>query len=81
MAMLAVGLESAQSYATPFGTRPRDPDLVRSALDALRDPRRRALCEIWAALPPREIPPDVELEPGWPEPLRALGWKGKARLG
>jgi hypothetical protein len=75
LAMLAVGLESATSHPSPFGPRPRDADRVRQALDALRDPRRRAQHEVWAALPPREIPPDTEPVPGWPEGLAALGWE------
>lgn len=73
LAMLAVGLDDASRYPTPLGDRPRDADRVRQALDALRDPKRRALHELWAALPPRAIPPDLEPEAGWPEALAALG--------
>jgi len=75
LAMLAVGLESAATYPSPLGPRPRDADRVRQALDTLRDPRRRALHEVWAALPAREIPPDAEPVAGWPEGLAALGWE------
>lgn len=75
LAMLAVGLDAAKVYLTPLGERPRDEDRVRQALDALRDPRRRALHELWASLPPREIPPERLADPRWPEALAAFGWR------
>lgn len=76
LAMLAVGLDAASHYPTPLGDRPRDADCVRTALDALRDPKRRAQHEVWAALPARAIPPDMAPEAPWPEGLAAFGWKG-----
>jgi hypothetical protein len=48
LAMLAAGLDEARWYATPFGERERTPELVRSALAELRDPRRRLHHEWWA---------------------------------
>ncbi len=75
LAMLGIGMESAATYPSPLGTRPRDADLVRRSVDALRDPERRRVAEIWALLPPgpRQEPGDPMLEP-WPEALEALGW-------
>lgn len=75
LAMLGVGLAGAGTYATPLGPRPRDADLVRRALDELRDPARRALHEAWATLPPGDPPPRDEALDPWPGALRALGWE------
>lgn len=75
LAMLGVGLEAAATYPSPLGPLPRDADLVRRSLDELRDPAKRAVHEVWAALPPGDPPPaDDRLAP-WPEALRALGWE------
>lgn len=75
LAMLGVGLEAARTYPTPFGPRPRDPELVRRALDELRDPNRRWAHEIWAELPPAEIPAATAPLDPWPEAMEALGWR------
>jgi hypothetical protein len=48
LALLAAGIASATRYPTPFGPRPRTEEAVREALAELRDPRKRALHEIWA---------------------------------
>jgi hypothetical protein len=42
VALLEVGATSAQKYACPVGTLPRDATMVREAMAALRDPKRRA---------------------------------------
>ena len=75
LAMLGVGLEAAAAYPTPLGPRIRDADLVRRAMDELRDPVRRAVHEVWAALPPGDPPPPDDRLAPWPEALRALGWE------
>jgi hypothetical protein len=73
LAMLAVGIEAAKAFPTPTGNRPRDADRVRAALHELRDPKKRARHELWARLPPEEVPPiEVRADP-WPEALRVLG--------
>lgn len=81
LAMLAVGLASASSHPTPFGPQPRDADRVRQALDALRDPERRWLHEVWAELPPSEVRPALLPSEPWPEALEALGWRAPPRNG
>lgn len=48
LAMLAAGLDEVGQYATPLGPRPLTPELVRSALAALRDPAGRLRHEWWA---------------------------------
>jgi hypothetical protein len=48
LSMLAAGLAEAQDYPTPLGRRPRSPELVRTALAELRDPRQRLAHEWWA---------------------------------
>lgn len=82
--MLEMGLKAAARYTTPLGPFPRTADLVRQAADELRDPSRRLLHELWAALPPEplaspapavaEAPPSAALAP-WSEALSALGWR------
>lgn len=47
LAQLAIGVGSAQTYRTPFGTRERDESAVRSALSTLRDPEKRVVFELW----------------------------------
>lgn len=75
LAMLGVGMEAAATYRGPLGSRPRDADLVRRSMDALRDPDRRVVAEFWAAVPFGD--PADEVDPvfaPWPEALEALGW-------
>ena len=80
IAMLEVGFSAAGSYPTPLGGMPRDADLVRRSLDALRDPGRRAVHEVWAALDPSverhlEHPePETTDLPSWHSARRAFGW-------
>jgi len=73
LAMLGVGLESASSYPTPFGDRPRTPDAVRQALAALRDPARRAEAEAWFDLPTPGAP--APQAPRWTDLRERLGWR------
>ena len=82
LAMLDVGLKAAGSYATPLGGRERTADKVRLAMAELRDPERRLVHEIWAALDPdperilgRSEAPREEGTPGWAEAPVALGWR------
>jgi hypothetical protein len=81
LAMLEVGLGDADRYETPFGPRPRTPELVREAMAALRDPRRRLVAEMWArpgaagAPPPADdaIDDSRDDEPGWPRAMQIFG--------
>ena len=57
LSMLALGLSEAARYLTPFGPRPRTPELVRRAMAELRDPKRRLVHELLAALPPTSVAP------------------------
>ncbi len=80
LAMLEVGLATAATYPTPLGGMPRDADLVRRALDELRDPARRAVHEVWAALDPSvEAALDrdrstADEPPRWAGAMAAFGW-------
>jgi hypothetical protein len=47
-ALMAIGSAGVEHYASPLGIGPRDPDKVRQALAALRDPNERVLRELWA---------------------------------
>ncbi len=69
---LALGLDGAGSYHTPFGPRPRSAEEVREALAELRDPERRILHEVFA-VDPSAAPPSAGAPP-WPEAFAALGW-------
>jgi len=78
LAMLGVGLDEAATYPSPLGDQPRTDDDVRQALDALRDPDRRAAWEAWARLAPTTPPPDglADRDPApWPDALTALRWR------
>jgi hypothetical protein len=79
LAMLTIGLEGADTYPTPAGPRPRDADLVRRALDELRNPEKRWMHEIWARLPPDPVAPVASAPEPWPEVLAALGWRSAER--
>jgi len=50
---LGAGRDGAATYVSPVGPGTRTPDLVRWAVDQLRDPRRRLFHELWAGVPPR----------------------------
>ena len=80
LAMIEVGLAAASSYPTPLGGMPRDADLVRRSLDELRDPERRIVHEVWAALDP-SVEARLDREPAcrrglppWPGALATLGF-------
>jgi hypothetical protein len=80
LGLLEVGARQAASYRTPLGVFPRDADRVRQALAELRDPARRVLHELWAALPADTTcgAPAAPSEPApapWAGALEILGWR------
>jgi hypothetical protein len=78
LSMLALGLKEAGHYQTPFGARARTEALVREAMSLLRDPHRRLLEELLAALPPEVVIDAARGAKVWPEALVAVGL-GRAR--
>jgi hypothetical protein len=48
LALMAIGSAGVDRYMTPLGAAQRDPDKVRQAVAALRDPNERVLHEMWA---------------------------------
>ena len=68
LGMLELGVGGATHYASPLGWHARTADLVRAAVAALRDPRRRLVAEAWAREarpvvgppPPSDMPAVVE---------------------
>ena len=73
LAMLQVGLKAARTYETPFGPLPRDTDLVRAAVETLRNDADRPLHASWY------LPPEPRLStrappPGVPSARRLFGW-------
>ena len=71
LAELAIGRESASTYATPCGRVPRTADVVRAAVAELREPSRRLAHELWARVPSRD-----ELDAAAP----AVPWSIAARV-
>lgn len=47
LSMLAIGAGEAANYKTPLGMGKRTVEMVRQAMDELRDPERRLLHEWW----------------------------------
>lgn len=61
LGMLELNLSEARFYQTPFGAKPRTPELVRNAMAILRNPEQRLLQELWAKLAPTiSIPNQTE---------------------
>lgn len=56
LSMLALGLSEAKTYRSPLGVHARTEGLVRQAMAELREPKRRLLHELLAALPAAEAP-------------------------
>ena len=87
--MLELGLVEAETYDTPFGVRPRSADAVRLAMAELRDPDRRLLHELWAAMDPSGPIEHVDGsstesqddEAGFAGAMAILGWRPLARTG
>lgn len=89
LAMLELDLAAARTYASPLGTHPRTAELVREAMAELRDPQRRLVHELWAALPSEsttasepEPSGDATPErpaPRWPDALARLGFTTQGR--
>lgn len=85
LGMIELGFADALTYATPLGPRSRDPEMVRAALAALRDPARRLVAELWArhAPPVTTTAPPIEADAapgasstGLPQARARLGWGG-----
>jgi hypothetical protein len=69
LALMAIGSAGVEHYMTPLGAGKRDPDKVRQALAALRDPNERVLHEMWANI-------DVsEQQTRKPESARKRQWR------
>ncbi len=88
LGLLELGVVKASTYTTPLGPRPRTPELVRTAMAQLRDPKRRIVHELWADLVQAsnltqtdegtEAPPETDEDPAhppWPEVWRLFDWR------
>ncbi len=75
LSMLQLGLKEAQTYRSPVGEHPRTEEAVRSAMAELRDPKRRLVHELLAALPANVVVPEVKAAPGvkWPRAPLVFG--------
>ncbi len=69
LSMLQLNLREALEYQTPLGLKTRTAELVRHAMNELRDPQRRLAHELFAALPAKPL--EVSRAPTGP---RALRW-------
>lgn len=73
--MLEMGIAGADRYRTPLGERTRTVELVRRAMDALRDAGRRSVHEPWALLPPVPLPePPPSRRAPWLDALQQFDW-------
>ncbi len=83
LSMLTLGLQEAATYVTPAGPRPRTSELVREAMAELRDPKRRVVHELLAALPVDASVAQVAPAPAadereaWGEAMWAFGFAPK----
>lgn len=77
LALLEIGSSDATCYHTPFGPATRDPDAVRQAVAALRDPGQRVIHELWAniATPTEDEQRGHATQP-WKSASDAIGWAG-----
>jgi len=78
IAELTLERESAKRYQTPLGPMERTADAVRGAVAELRDPARRLVHELWAAVPVSNAGSnaDEDVFP-WSSASRAFGLKPK----
>jgi hypothetical protein len=67
----ALGRAAALCYLTPFGEAARTPELIRAAVAELRDPKKRVMHELFAAMPTEPLEASAAEAP-WPEALRLL---------
>lgn len=75
---IARGEPGSARYPTPLGERTRDAEVVRAAIDELRDREERIVHEVWARLPVRSQPVRPPVAPGpWAACERAFGWRGR----
>lgn len=51
LSMLQLDLKESKTYRSPVGEHPRTAEAVRAAMAELRDPKRRLVHELLAALP------------------------------
>jgi hypothetical protein len=78
LALLEVGSATAGRYDTPFGPATRDPDTVRQAVAALRDPLERIIHELLADVAPGAGEARANNPRGaWTGAGRVIGWIGK----
>ena len=78
LSMLEVGIARARTFLTPVGGQDRTPEAVREAMATLREPDKRLLQELWAAIPADPVDPidDAAADAGpsidvW----EAAGWR------
>lgn len=63
LAMLELQLAESKSYGTPLGAFARSPEKVREAMAELRDPARRLVHEVFAALPATPLATGIRAPP------------------
>ena len=69
LGLLELGSAKANAYASPVGRHTRDATMVRDAMAALRDPKRRARERCLAAVLERTATPDA-IDEDMDSPLR-----------
>ena len=78
LSMLQLGLKESKVYRSPVGEHPRTEEAVRAAMAELRDPKRRLVHELLAALPATTaLPDDKSSSPAelkWPRAPLVFGY-------
>lgn len=79
LSMLQLGLKEAKTYRSPLGEHPRTEEAVRAAMAELRDPKRRLVHELLAALPattevPSPPPASARETVKWPRAPLVFGY-------
>lgn len=82
LSMLQLGLKESKTYRSPLGEQPRTEELVREAMAELRDPKRRLVHELLAALPATTPVPASGSglnAPPWPKAPMVFGYGPEGR--
>lgn len=77
LSMLQLDLKESKTYRSPVGEHPRTAEAVRSAMAELRDPKKRLVHELLAALPVSVTVPQVKPSGDgvkWPEAPMVFGY-------
>ncbi len=80
LGLFEVGAKKARAYTCPLGTFERDETMIREAMAALRDPKRRAreafLASMLTGVDPAEVKPAQEIDAPLEDAFLAGDYRG-----